>query len=56
MFAGDRQDEGRIAVWLLAPPGLQEMRRHLTWNVFHATPPCAGVRGSVGLEVELDAP
>ena len=51
MFANNHHNDGRIAVWLPAPPGLQAMLIKLSPDTFFR-PPYVGVRGWVGIELE----
>lgn len=52
MFANNHHNDGHIAVWLPAPPGVQA-RLIEAWPKTFFHPPYVGVRGWVG--VELDA-
>ena len=52
MFANNHHNDGHVAVWLPAPPGLQEVLIHSTPETYFK-PPYVGVRGWIG--VELDA-
>ena len=52
MFANNHHNDGHVAVWLPAPPGLQPMLIHEAPDKFFR-PPYVGVRGWIG--VELDA-
>ena len=50
MFADNHHDDGRIAVWLPVPPGLQtELIASEPQTYFR--PPYVGVRGWVGIEL-----
>ncbi len=50
MFADNHHDDGRIAVWLPVPPGLQtELITGEPQTYFR--PPYVGVRGWVGIEL-----
>ncbi|MGH9613576.1 MAG: MmcQ/YjbR family DNA-binding protein [Bryobacteraceae bacterium] len=50
MFANNHHNDGHIAVWIPAPPGLQEMLVHTSPEIFFK-PPYVGVRGWVGIEL-----
>jgi hypothetical protein len=50
MFANDHHNDGRIAVWLPAPPGLQEMLIDTAPEPYFR-PPYVGVRGWIGIEL-----
>jgi hypothetical protein len=52
MFANNHHNDGRIAVWLPAPPGLQETLVKTAPETYFK-PPYVGVRGWIG--VNLDA-
>jgi len=52
MFANNHHNDGHVAVWLPAPPGLQEVLIHNTPQTYFK-PPYVGVRGWIG--VQLDA-
>jgi hypothetical protein len=50
MFANNHHDDGHVAVWVPAPPGVQPMLIQDAPAVyFH--PPYVGVRGWVGIEL-----
>jgi hypothetical protein len=50
MFANNHHDDGHIAVWLPAPPGMQSVLiDHAPEKFFK--PPYVGVRGWVGIEL-----
>lgn len=50
MFADNHHDDGRIAVWLPVPPGLQtELIASEPQTYFR--PPYVGVRGWIGIEL-----
>lgn len=51
MFANNHHDDGRIAVWLPAPLGVQQMLIDAEPKVFFK-PPYVGVRGWVGIELD----
>ncbi len=51
MFANNHHDDGHIAVWIPAPPGLQAMLIN-TWPEKFFRPPYVGVRGLVGIELD----
>lgn len=48
MFANNHHGDGRIAVWLPAPPGIQEMLI-TTSSETYFKPPYVGVRGWIGI-------
>lgn len=50
MFANNHHDDGRVAVWLPAPPGLQEMLIETNPKTYFK-PPYVGVRGWIGIEL-----
>jgi hypothetical protein len=50
MFAGNHHNDGRIAVWLPAPPGLQETLIDTSPEIYFK-PPYVGVRGWIGIEL-----
>ena len=50
MFANNHHDDGHIAVWIPAPPGLQAMLIHNSPKTYFR-PPYVGVRGWVGIEL-----
>src|SRR6185437_4404041 len=50
MFANNHHNDGHIAIWIPAPPGLQEMLIHAPPEIFFR-PPYVGVRGWVGIEL-----
>jgi hypothetical protein len=50
MFANNHHDDGHIAVWLPAPPGLQEVMITSEPEKFFR-PPYVGVRGWIGIEL-----
>jgi len=50
MFANNHHNDGHIAVWLPAPPGIQE-RLIEAWPKTFFHPPYVGVRGWVGVEL-----
>ena len=50
MFAGNHHNDGHIAVWLPAPPGLQETLIETAPEKFFR-PPYVGVRGWIGVEL-----
>lgn len=50
MFAGNHHNDGRVAVWLPAPFGIQEMLIASAPEKFFK-PPYVGVRGWVGVEL-----
>jgi hypothetical protein len=50
MFSNNHHDDGHIAVWIPAAPGLQAMLIS-TWPDKFFRPPYVGVRGWVGIEL-----
>lgn len=50
MFANNHHNDGRIAVWVAAPPGLQEVLIDSEPDTYFK-PPYVGVRGWVGIEL-----
>ncbi|HRQ42277.1 MAG TPA: MmcQ/YjbR family DNA-binding protein [Chloroflexota bacterium] len=48
MFANNHHGDGRIAVWLPAPPGIQEMLITSSPETYFK-PPYVGVRGWIGI-------
>jgi hypothetical protein len=50
MFADNHHNDGRIAVWLPAPPGLQETLIESAPATYFK-PPYVGVRGWIGVEL-----
>jgi hypothetical protein len=50
MFADNHHNDGRIAVWLPAPPGLQETLIDTSPETYFK-PPYVGVRGWIGVEL-----
>jgi hypothetical protein len=51
MFANNHHDDGRVAVWLPAPPGLQEVLVESAPQTYFK-PPYVGVRGWIGVELD----
>ena len=51
MFANNHHDDGHIAIWIPAPPGLQATLIKTEPKKFFM-PPYVGVRGWVGIELE----
>src|SRR4051794_4934530 len=51
MFANNHHNDGHIAVWIPAEPGLQEMLIHTSPKKYFR-PPYVGVRGWVGIELD----
>jgi hypothetical protein len=51
MFANNHHNDGHIAVWIPAPPGLQPLLINSSPETFFK-PPYVGVRGWVGIELE----
>jgi len=54
MFANNHHNDGRVAVWLPAPPGLQEVLIHSAPETYFK-PPYVGVRGWIGVELSAIA-
>ena len=50
MFANNHHNDGHTAVWLPAPPGVQDVLVHTTPAKFFR-PPYVGVRGWIGVEL-----
>lgn len=50
MFANNHHNDGHIAVWLPAPPGVQA-RLIEAWPKIFFRPPYVGVRGWIGVEL-----
>jgi hypothetical protein len=50
MFANNHHNDGHIAVWIAAPPGLQSMLIENAPEKFFK-PPYVGVRGWIGIEL-----
>lgn len=51
MFANNHHDDGRVAVWLPVPPGLQETLIASAPQTYFR-PPYVGHRGWVGIELD----
>lgn len=51
MFAGDHHRDGHVAVWVPAPPGLQEALVHEAPETYYR-PPYVGPSGWVGIELD----
>jgi hypothetical protein len=51
MFANNHHHDGRVAVWLPAPPGAQEELLAAAPDCFFR-PPYVGVRGWIGIELD----
>ena len=51
MFANNHHNDGRIGVWLPAPPGLQGMLIQAAPEKYFR-PPYVGVRGWIGIELD----
>lgn len=51
MFADNHHNDGRIAVWLPAPSGVQEMLKAQASEKYFK-PPYVGVRGWIGVELK----
>ncbi len=50
MFANNHHNDGRIAVWVPAPAGVQEMLIESSPEIYFK-PPYVGVRGWIGIEL-----
>jgi hypothetical protein len=50
MFANNHHNDGRVAVWLPAPPGMQSVLIESEPETFFK-PPYVGVRGWVGIKL-----
>ena len=50
MLSNNHHDDGHIAVWIPAPPGLQEALIDTSPETYYR-PPYVGVRGWVGIEL-----
>lgn len=51
MFSNNHHNDGHVAVWIPAAPGLQAQLIHESPQTFYK-PPYVGVRGWVGIELE----
>lgn len=51
MFSNNHHNDGRVAVWLPAPPGLQQQLIQENSKTYFK-PPYVGVRGWIGIELE----
>ena len=51
MFANNHHNDGHIAVWVPAPPGVQAMLIEASPDRFYK-PPYVGVRGWIGIELD----
>ncbi len=51
MFANNHHNDGRIAVWLPAPPGFQEELLETAPQIFFK-PPYVGTRGWLGIDLD----
>ncbi len=51
MFANNHHDDGHIAVWIPAPPGVQAMLINTSPETYYK-PPYVGVRGWIGVELD----
>lgn len=51
MFANNHHNDGHVAVWVPAPPGVQPMLIG-NWPKKFFHPPYVGVRGWVGIELD----
>src|ERR1700710_2819108 len=51
MFANNHHGDGHVAVWIPAPPGMQELMMQEAPDVYFR-PPYVGVRGWVGIVLE----
>jgi hypothetical protein len=54
-YTDDHHGDGRLALWLAAPPGLQETLVEEDPEVFFR-PPYVGVRGWVGVRLDRELP
>jgi hypothetical protein len=52
MFSNNHHNDGRVAVWIPAAPGLQAMLM-ATYPHTYFCPPYVGVRGWVGIELDF---
>lgn len=52
MMAINHHNDGRIAVWLSAPPGIQAILMHTAPQKYFK-PPFVGVRGWIGVNLEI---
>jgi hypothetical protein len=50
MFANNHHNDGHVALWLLAPEGMQETMIHEAPEIYFR-PPYVGVRGWIGVEL-----
>lgn len=51
MFSNNHHNDGHVAVWIPAPPGMQEALIQSAPGTFYR-PPYVGVRGWVGIELD----
>src|SRR5579863_5106033 len=51
MFVNNHHNDGHIAVWIPAQPGLQSMLIHQSPETYFR-PPYVGVRGWIGIELD----
>ena len=51
MFANNHHNDGHVAVWIPAPPGLQASLIKTSPEIFYK-PPYVGVRGWVGIDLD----
>ncbi len=51
MFSNNHHNDGHVAVWIPAPPGLQAMLIETSPETYYR-PPYVGVRGWVGIELD----
>jgi hypothetical protein len=51
MFSNNHHNDGHIAVWVPAPPGMQPLLIKENPRTYY-TPPYVGVRGWIGIELE----
>jgi hypothetical protein len=51
MFANNHHNDGHVAVWMPAPPGLQELLISTAPKTYFR-PPYVGVRGWLGVELD----
>ena len=51
MFANNHHNDGHIAIWIPAAPGVQEMLIH-NFPQTYFKPPYVGVRGWIGIDLD----
>jgi len=51
MFANNHHNDGHVAVWLPAPPGVQAALIHASREKYFK-PPYVGVKGWIGVELD----